>query len=307
MNISYLSQQNIDKVKWDRCIDAADNGLIYAYSFYLDTMSRHWDALVSLNKDEDYEMIMPLTWNKKYGLYYLYQPFFTASLGIFGSNISAELVQSFLEAIPQKFKYWDFYLNKENVFALKGYEIYERRNYILSLEKNYETISAKYAKSHIRNIKRAKEAGNKVQTGIPVENIIGLAKEQAKDFSPVTEKDYENFSALFSILKEKKLAVTYGVYSSQQQLVASCVWFFSKDRAYYILVGNNPNGRTSGASHLLIDAFIQDHAGEKLTLDFEGSDIKNLAWFYSAFGATEEKYAGIRLNRLPSIARLFKQ
>lgn len=307
MNIAYLPQQNIDKVKWDRCIDAAGNSLIYAYSFYLDTMSRQWDALVSINAEGNYEMVMPLTWNKKYGLYYLYQPFFTASLGVFGNNISAEIVKSFLDAIPQKFKYWDFYLNKENLFALKGYEIYERRNYILSLENTYEIISAKYAKSHARNIKRAKEAGNKVQTNIPVENIIRIAKEQTKDYSPVTEKDYENFTLLFSILKEKKQAVTYGVYSSQQQLVASCVWFFSKERAYYILVGNHPNGRTSGASHLIIDAFIQDYAGAKLTLDFEGSDIKNLAWFYSSFGAIEEKYAGIKLNKLPAIAKLFKQ
>ncbi len=310
MKISYLPQQNIDKVKWDHCIDTSSNGLIYAYSFYLDTMSRNWDALVLFeedNPDKNYEIVMPLTWNKKLGIYYLYQPFFTASLGVFGNNISTKIVKSFLDNIPQKFKYWDFYLNKENVFPATGYGLYERKNYILSLQHDYQILSANYAKSHQRNIKRARENGDKAQTNIPVENIITLAKEQTKDFSPVAEKDYENFLKLFSILKEKNKAITYGVYSSQQQLVASCVWFFSKDRAYYILVGNHPNGRTSGASHLLIDAFIQDHAGEKMILDFEGSDIKNLAWFYSSFGAEEEKYASIKLNRLPAIAKLFKQ
>ena len=310
MTLSYLPQQDIDKVKWDRCIDAASNGLIYAYSFYLDSMSRNWDALVLLdesNPEGEYEVVMPLTWNKKFGIYYLYQPFFTASLGIFGNNISAEIVKAFLHNVPQKFKYWDFYLNKENVFAVPGYDIYERKNYVLSLANNYHVLSARYAKSHVRNIKQAKQAGNEVKTDIPLEHIIDLAKEQTKNFSPIADQDYENFSKLFSILKEKKQAITYGIYSSQQQLVASCVWLFSKDRAYYILVGNHPNGRTSGASHLLIDSFIQDHAEEKLILDFEGSDVKNLAWFYSSFGATEEKYAGIKLNRLPPIARLFKQ
>ncbi len=305
-----MPQQDIDKVKWDRCIDEASNSLIYAYTFYLDTMSRNWDALVLFkegNTEDDYEMVMPLTWNKKFGIYYLYQPFFTASLGIFGNDISAEIVKYFLDSIPQKFKYWDFYLNKENVFSGTGYEIYERRNYILFLEDNYGTLSAKYAKSHARNIKHAREAGNVVKTNIPLDDIIILAKEQTKSFSPVADQDYKNLAKLFLILKEKNNAITYGVYSSQQQLVASCVWFFSKERAYYILVGNHPNGRTSGASHLLIDAFIQGHAGEKLILDFEGSDVKNLAWFYSSFGATEEKYAGIKLNRLPAIAKLFKQ
>jgi len=61
--IQYLTNHEIDKVKWDECINSASNGLIYAYSFYLDHMSKHWDALVL----GDYNAVMPLTWNKKYG------------------------------------------------------------------------------------------------------------------------------------------------------------------------------------------------------------------------------------------------
>src|SRR6187549_1394953 len=99
-HIQYLSHKEIDKTKWDACIEQASNGLIYPYSFYLDAMAKHWDALV-LN---DYEAIMPLTWNRKYGFYYLYQPAFTASLGIFGSQVNEHLVSSFLDAIPLKFR-----------------------------------------------------------------------------------------------------------------------------------------------------------------------------------------------------------
>jgi len=71
-------------------------------------------------------------------------------------------------------------------------------------------------------------------------------------------------------------------------------------------VGNHPNGRTLGASHALVDAFIKDQAGQDLLLDFEGSDIRNLAFFYSSFGATEEKYPAIKLNRLPWYIRWMK-
>ena len=87
MPIRYVTYQQIDKAKWDACIASVDNGSIYAYSFYLDTMAKHWDALI-LN---DYEAVMPLTWNKKYGIAYLYQPFFTASLGIFSSEPNATI------------------------------------------------------------------------------------------------------------------------------------------------------------------------------------------------------------------------
>ncbi len=185
--------------------------------------------------------------------------------------------------------------------------MYERSNYVLSLEKSHEDLTGHYAKSHLRNIRRAKDAGNIVKKNIPVDDVIALAKEQSKNFSPVTNKDYKNFSKLFAILHKKNMAVTYGVYSSQQQLVASCGWIFSHGRAYYILVGNHPNGRTSGASHLMIDHFIQEHAGKKILLDFEGSDIKSLAWFYKSFGATEIKYPGIKLNKMPALLKLFKK
>jgi len=266
-------------------------------------MSENWDALI-LN---DYEMVMPLTWKKKYTIYYLYQPFYTASLGIFGNDISAEMVNDFLKNIPSKFKYWDFYLNRNNLFSLPDFPMYERSNYILPLNENYETLVSRYASSHVRNIKRAVQYGNVVKKDIPVKEVIALAKEQAKDFSDIEEDNFLDLANLYEFLKKRNQAMTYGVYSSQNQLVASSAYFFSHQRAYYILVGNHPNGKTSGASHLMIDHFIKEHAGENLVLDFEGSNISSLAFFYKSFGAQLEKYPGIKLNKLSAIAKLFKQ
>jgi hypothetical protein len=60
------------------------NGIVYAYSWYLDIVSPGWDALVK----DDYKSVMPLTWRKKYGIKYLYQPFFTQQLGVFSSDKS---------------------------------------------------------------------------------------------------------------------------------------------------------------------------------------------------------------------------
>jgi hypothetical protein len=73
------------------------------------------------------------------------------------------------------------------------------------------------------------------------------------------------------------------------------------------MVGNHPDGKTIGASHALIDAFIKDHANQNLILDFEGSDIRNLAYFYEGFGAGFEIYPGLKVNKLPWYVRLFKK
>src|SRR5262245_23028210 len=105
--INFQSRKDIDIAKWDKCIDSAPNGLIYAYSFYLDHMSKNWDGLVlskGLPSENEYEAVMPLTWNKKFGTHYLYQPFLSAQLGVFGSSLTENMVSSFLLSIPKKFK-----------------------------------------------------------------------------------------------------------------------------------------------------------------------------------------------------------
>ena len=295
MAIHYLTYREIDKSKWDNCIDHAANGSIYACSFYLDAMAKHWDALV-LN---DYEAVMPLTWNKKYGIYYLYQPPFTACLGIFGDQLSAGTVNEFLKAIPAKFSYWDIYLNPGNLFQLTGLHLYERMNYVLQLNEPYEKLHDHYRDNIKRNIKKAEKLDLTINKNIALAEVILLVREQLKKFTDIAAKDFENFKGLYQILYKKEKATTYGVYSKEGQLLAAAVFFFYRQRAYYIMVGNHPNGKTLGASHALINAFIKDHAGQSLLLDFEGSDIPSLAHFYSSFGAKEEKYAAVRLNRLP--------
>jgi len=298
-SIQYLLQHQVDKREWDNCVSNSGNGLIYGQSFYLDAMCKHWDALVLNN----YEAVMPLTCNKKYGIYYLYQPPFTAALGVFGKNISADLVQKFLLAIPKKFKYWDIYFNHGNYFTLGNFDLYERMNYILPLNSAYETLFNNFKESTQRNIKKFEQLNGVIKKAIPVQEVINLSKQRSA--APAID-DFERIAGLYNLLHTKGAAITYGAYSNQQ-LVASAAFFIFQNRAYYILVGNHPNGKTVGASHALINAFIKDHAGRNLILDFEGSDIHSLAFFYSSFGSTEEKYCGIKLNLLPGLLKLLKK
>jgi hypothetical protein len=82
-HIHYLQRHEIDPIKWDACVTAAANGLIYGLSFYLDAITAgQWDGLVL----DEYRAVMPLTWNRKFGFYYLYQPFCTPCLGVFGGS-----------------------------------------------------------------------------------------------------------------------------------------------------------------------------------------------------------------------------
>lgn len=301
--ISYFDHNDINKNKWDHCIRNASNGLIYGRYDYLEAMSKNWDALVM----NDYEFIMPLTWKRKYGVFYLYQPFFCASLGIFGNNITHNIVEAFFENIPLKFKYWDIYLNMANYYEVDKYPFTKRSNFILDLNHPYEKIFNSYSVNHKRNLSRAVKSNLQVKKDVSIEGVIFLAKAQAKNYSPIKSVDYERFKNIYNILLLEGNAVSYGVYTLQNTLLASGVFFFYHNRAYYILVGNHPYGRKAGASHFLINEFIKDFSNKSIVLDFEGSNIKSIARFYQGFGAKEENYPGLKLNRLPAVLKLIRK
>lgn len=301
-SITYFPHNEIDKAKWDQCISQASNGLIYGYSTYLDCMSADWDGLVS----GDYEQVMPLTWKKKYGIKYLFQPFLAAQLGVFGKEITWELVSSFIQAIPSSFYFAEISLNSQNSPVYPAALSTDRVNFLLDLNKPYEVIRKKYRDNVQRNIKKSMQSGCFADKGFAVEKVIELAEQQMKNQGGAEKENINRFRKLFQYLHPREMAMTYGIFSAENKLLASAVFFFSHNRAYYILVGNHPDGKSTGASHALIDAFIKDHAGKSMILDFEGSDIPNLALFYRSFGATEEKYPAIRINKLPFYLKWLK-
>ena len=108
MKIEFLKRDDIDTTKWDNCIARSVNGIVYAYSWYLDIVAENWGALIA----DDYQAVFPLTYNKKYGISYIYQPLFTQQLGLFSvGSISHTLVSEFLQAIPSEFKFIAISLN----------------------------------------------------------------------------------------------------------------------------------------------------------------------------------------------------
>jgi hypothetical protein len=306
MNISgqiqYLLHGQIDKNKWDALIDRAPNGLIYARSFYLDHMAKRWDALV-LN---DYEAVMPLTWNKKYGFYYLYQPFLCASLGIFGQSITPALTERFLLNIPGKFRYIDISLNYGNAGELNGFGMYQRKNYVLNLLEPYDSLYSRFSDNVKRNNRKALQSGCLVSKPCSDE-VVNLAKLQFKKWTIVSNRHFNDFLDLYKFLEKKDSVATYGITTAEGRLLSSCIFFFWQKRAYYILVGNHPESNGTGAAHALINAFIYDHSETDLILDFEGSDVPGIAALYRGFGAAEENYPAIRYNRLPAVLRWLKK
>ena len=82
-----LKKADIDIEKWNACITSSDNPLVYGLIAYLDIVAKDWQGLV-WEDNEQYVAVFPLPIRVKYGLEYIYPPFFIQQLGLFtrGNN-----------------------------------------------------------------------------------------------------------------------------------------------------------------------------------------------------------------------------
>lgn len=299
--ISYIEHTAIDRTAWDDCINRFAPDHIYACSWYLDIMAPGWCALVKGH----YEAVMPLPCRVKFGIHYLYQPFLTAQLGLVADHPDEKLLDAFLQSIPRKYRYWDICLNHSNLLHVHDFPLKERINLVLPLHGSYSSVQAGYNENTLRNIRKAEKSGLLYKKDLPIEAIIQLTVQQAKIV--FTDADWARLIKLSQLLAAQQKAFTRYVTSPDGTLLASALFFTQHTRIYYILPGNTPDSRNTGASHWLIDQLIQELAGQQWVLDFEGSDTPSVAQFYRAFGAVEENYPALRVDRLPLLLRWLKR
>ena len=291
--IQYIERDEIDTAKWNQVIESASNNAIYAYSWYLDTICEQWAALV-LN---DYDAVMPLPWRRKYGFHYLYTPAFCNPLGLFAKPKLIISLNQFLDAIPGKFKLWDLNISVDEEQRAGKYRLVKRQNYLLDLNSDYQSLFKDFRTSYKQMLnKENKELV--VRFDISPREVIDLAKLHPGN-KAIKESAYQQLHELCEKLYSKSMLETVGVYSKEERLLASAVFFKTGRRIYYVIAGNANEGRDVGASHHVLNAIIQKFAAQPLKLDFEGSDIPGIAFFFEGFGATKEHYYYIHNNKLP--------
>ena len=300
--IKYLKYEHIDKEKWDECIEQSFNGVIYAYSWFLDVVCEEWEALV----EGDYERVFPINFRKKAGVNIIFQPFFTQQLGLFSrTELSPEVINSFLAAIPAKYKVIDLNLNTHNKPDMPGFEYLPQVNHELDLIADYADLRKKYNSNTKRNLAKAESEGLSVVKGIKPDEVIELFRaNRGRHIKVLREGNYLKLKRLIYTCIYKGMGNIYGVYTEDNSLCAGAVFLKSHKKTVFIFSGLSPEGRDKRAMFLLIDHFIREHANKHLTLDFDGSNNEALSRFYKGFGSTRIDFNRISRNRLPFILKI---
>lgn len=300
-NIRLVSHRDIDRDKWDQCMEMADNAKVYAASWYLDITCGNWDALIW----GDYEYVMPVPVKSKLIYRYVYTPYFTQSLGIF-PEAPVEIQECFAVKLQENFANVRYAAGSSLSKAAFGrFRFVERHNRYLPLGRDYTDISRGYAGNVVRNTRKAFRRNVSVHACEDVEKFTAAyALYNPYKLNPDAKE-------VFHTLVRRSVADGSGqilmAFSEQGEILAGSYVLTYKERFYYLGSFSSPLGLKRSASFAVVDEFCRRNSGTCRILDFEGSEIEGIDSFFGGFGAVRENYYVLEYNRLPPVVMWLKE
>ena len=282
MDIRFVAQDDIDRLKWDSCVHYSSNANVFAYSWFLNNVSKDWDALV----EGDYESVFPLTWQlDRLNRAVLRQPMLIRELGIFSIHmLSPRRMNAFLNKIPTKYQSIQIFLNERNTFKTnEHYDWNDQKNHQLLLTDVYEVLQSQYEPS-LRDILIAQQDDFIPISNIKPETLAAFYKKHTKDRYRL-EKVFHAIQRITYNAMHRGIGFATGITDLKGNLLAANFFIYSHGKALSLLPVQSPEGKEKNALSMLFDRFIQSHAGRPLILDFNTNQP-----YASKLGAKENIY-----------------
>lgn len=303
MAIFFLQRAQIDTEKWNNFIATSPQSILYANTWYLDTITPDWCALV-MEENGQWQAVMPLPVRQKWRTKVIQQPLFCQMLGVFSINetVFRQATHAFLQKLPAYFRYISIYTGR--FFIQDGlpnnYEIEHCHTHILPLHLCYDTLYENYTADRRLNLHRAKKMNWQIEKSGDINPLIALFKtyHAAQIEGGVAESAYQLLQKVAKALEEKK--AMHLVYALKDgKIEAGALFAMDRQRIIYLFNAASPLGRKGNARSLLIDQIIQQYAETGIIFDFESPEVESIASFYQSFGTKNEGYQSLHLNNLP--------
>jgi len=302
--IRYIPHNEIDKMKWDACIKSSFNGLIWGFSWYLDIVCLNWDAIV----EDDYQKVMPLPFITKYNQLHIIVPPFVKQLGVFSiDKINHTIVDSFIQAIPEKFRQISLPLNDMNKTNINSYKITHVKNYQLDLIQPYVALLENIEVETHKRIVWAKENKLTIKRTITTDEFITFYKTAQHRSNAKLTKAYEVvLTPLISTLTRFNLAEIHGAFNAEGELCGIAFFLIYLNRLSLMSIAVNDKGLENYAEYLLINDFIESNANKNVTLDFPQNVKEHWLELIQGFGTIQTITSLMHRNNLPFFYKLIE-
>jgi hypothetical protein len=303
--IRLLHRSAINDISWNERIRTSPYGHAFFMTWYLDACTDgNWFALVENN----YDAVMPLAGKEKLGIGYLYQPFFHRYMGVIsGSYADDDHKLTFLEAIPEEYKYLDFCLHESHRIVPKDCLSEQKTYQVLDLKPAYTELEKHYSSNLKRVLRKTHNTGFRIREHYKPETLVEqFRKNQTQLEKTFQSSDYQRLIHLMHAADANASTRSLSISHPDGSIHAGGFFIESCGRLLYLKGYSTADGKKSGAMHHLFDHVIKANAGRELLLDFGGSSVKSVARFYHHFGSTDCLYLRLRANRLPRAIRWLK-
>ncbi len=262
MNIRLVKKENLDKIKWNSCVHYALNGNIFGYKWFLDSVSKEWDALI----EGDYESVLPLFHSTDNGANYL--PSLIRPV-IYSIHIhSQKRIEAFINAIPDEYKNIEIQLKKGiQLPSRNNFEIKQKWNHELSLQSPYDTIRSNYSEAMEHSLDKAKQYKLRPSSSVKPEKIAALFKENTKKSKDIEAIFHAYHRIMYNAL-HRGWGFSSGIEDQNNNLLAAAFFTYTHGIALTLLASETPEGKQMGARSLLFDFAIRKNAGRPQILDF---------------------------------------
>jgi len=294
-----LKHDDIDKSKWDECVNHSPNGLIYAESVYLDAMAPGWQGIIA----DDYSAVMPLCHRSKLGIPYLYQPAFCQQGGIFFKTGTIQDYEAdFFQILKSHYRFAEINLNFSHENFADINPLKKGNNYL-------RLLSVKGYPDYINvRLRRLRKFEMKYRITGDFKNIITAYRLlYANRISSITRQDFDGFTRLCQKLHNEGRLIMREVWDvNEKKLLASCILLSGQGRIYNLINNLFPEGRPKLANYFLFQQIFEEFAESGKIFDFEGSDLKGVGYFYEKFSTGNQPFYKFRYNNLPGYIKWLK-
>lgn len=286
---------------------------IFSQAWWLDAAvgPANWNAAI-VERNGEVVAAMPYAGRSRYGFVILNQPGLTQTLGPWLAPIDGKLAavlaqqKEWMDLLIQQLPRFDHFRQNWHYtntnwlpFFWKGYQQTTRYTYVLPDLKD-EAILWNGLQSNIRQaIRKASDRCNvRIRRDLDVEAFLDLNRLvfERQGIKPGYSDDYVR--ALDTACRSQGAREILIAEDSDGRRHAGVYVIWDARSAYSIMVGGDPQLRSSGATSLCMWEAIRFAATVTQSFDFEGSMLEPIEHFYRSFGAVQKPYFSV--SKTPS-------
>ena len=274
---------------------------IFFQDWYLDAACEEgqWETAI-VEKAHQPVGVLPYYLKKKGPFSYITMPPLTKMMGPFVSTAFrkepkfTQICKSLIKQLPQVAYYeqtFAYQVTNWLPFYWKNYEQTTRYSFLLDIS-DLDQVFAGFASNYRNNKMKKAQSLVKVVRDLPLSEFYRVNKLSFDRQGIAVPYSLKFVERLDQTLEEHQARAIFFAIDEQEQIhsVAYVIW--DQQRAYYLMAGDDPDLRGSGASILLVWEIIQ-FVRQKLGLtefDFQGSMIQGIERVRRQFGAQQVPY-----------------